>query len=172
MRISTTRHALSPSQHRRRRAALTLAAALLAAIVPSAARAADAAPTCRTLLQSTPPATVDLDGDGYPDYNAPRILDVTLCSETWASYVTYPPRVERCFAGWHPTCVAVYVTVAPVDPSAGAYADVCYTIEGQDRTCRTISTVPLEPELLRQTICIGVDLYGGFPCSGSVFTLE
>lgn len=171
MRISTTRHALAPSQHRRRRAALALAAGLLAAIVPSAARA-DSAPACRTLLHSTPPASVDLDGDGYPDYSAPRILDVTLCSETWASYVTYPPRVERCFVGWHPTCVAVYTTVSPVDPDVGARADLCYTVEGQSRTCTSIDTAPLEPALPPQTICIGVDLYGGYPCNGSVFTFE
>ena len=161
MRISTTRRAL------------LAAAAVLAALTPSAARAADAdVPVCRTLLDSTPGATVDLDGDGYPDYRVPSISDVTLCSDAGASYVTSPPTTERCFAGWHPTCIAVYVTVAPAWAEAGGRADLCYTIEGQGRTCGVLETAP-SPAPLRQTACIGFDLYGGHPCTGgTVFSFE
>lgn len=137
--------------------------------MPSAARAA--APVCRTLLESTPGAWVDLDGDGYPEYQAPRIYDLTLCADAGASYVVHPPRIERCFVGWRPTCVAVYVTVSPVWPQAGARADLCYTSDGGYPTCASIATEPL-PAPVEQTVCVGVDVNGGFPCSGAVLTLE
>lgn len=144
-------------------------AAVAAALAPSPARAAA---TCQTLLQSTPGAKVDLDGDGYPEASVPRILDVTLCSDAGASYVTHEPRLERCFIGWHPKCIAVYVTVVPASAQAGARADLCYTIEGQTRTCRVVTTPP-QPAPIQQTVCIGFDLDGGHPCTGgTVFSFE
>lgn len=123
------------------------------------------------LLESTPGATVDLDGDGYPEYRVPSIYDVELCSDSNASYTVSAPRTERCFVGWHPTCIAVYVTVVPVTAQAGARADLCYTIEGLGRSCGGVATEPL-PTPIQQTACIGFDLYGGHPCSGTVFTFE
>lgn len=174
MRISTTRHALAPSKRPGlRRPALraaVAAAAALTALLPAPAGAAESATTCQTLLQSTPGATVDLDGDGYPEARVPSVHDVVLCSDSNASYATYTPEIERCFVGWHPTCAAVYVTVVPVSAQAGARADLYYKIDGQQYSA-TLSTAPL-PTPVRQTVCIGADLYGGHPCSGSVFTFE
>ncbi|HYP23910.1 MAG TPA: hypothetical protein VEV43_10070, partial [Actinomycetota bacterium] len=89
------------------------AAAVVAALVPSPARAATI--VCETLVESTPSVRADLDGDGYPEYRVPSIQDVTLCSDAGASYVTNTPRTENCFVGWHPDCVAVYVTLMPAE---------------------------------------------------------
>ncbi|HEX2295876.1 MAG TPA: hypothetical protein VHN37_11260 [Actinomycetota bacterium] len=140
---------------------------MAAALVPSPARAAT---VCQTLLKSTPTVVADIDGDGRPDAKVPSIFDVTLCTTAEAAYVTYPPRTENCSAGWHPTCMAVYVTVAPADADADARADLCYTIEGSSRTCHVVMDgdhVGLE----RRTMCIGYDLNGGHPCSGGTYAV-
>lgn len=114
---------------------------------------------------------VDLDGDGYPEYRVPSIQDVTLCSDAAASYVTNAPRTENCFVGWHPTCMAVYVTLTPVEPQAGASGTLCFTLEGSRiPTCRVVQTPPIQG-LPRQTACIGFDLNGQHPCSGESLAL-
>lgn len=154
LRISTTRRALLAS------------AAVLAALAPTPARAADAGtPVCQTLIESTPGATADLDGDGNPDYTVPSITDVTLCSDAAASYVVHQPTIGRCFVGWKPTCVAVYVRVMPAWAEAGARGELCYTIEGQGRSCAVLEIAPLIGEPPPQTVCIGIDVTGGRPCS-------
>lgn len=141
---------------------------MLAALVPSPARATTL--VCQTLLKSTPGARLDLDGDGHPEAQVPALYDVTLCSEAGASYVTYPPTTERCFVGWHPTCMAVYVTVVPADADAGARGELCYTVEGGGRSCGELETAPVRgPD--HQTACIGYDVNGGHPCSGSTLAL-
>lgn len=174
MRISTTRHALAPSRikSRHRRGLLSAglaAAALAAALLPSPAQAATI--VCETLLESTPTVHADLDGDGYPEYRVPAIQDVTLCSDAGASYVTNSPTTENCFVGWHPTCIAVYVTLMPVEPQAGASGELCFTLEGSRfPTCRTVQTPPA-PVVIEQTACIGFDLSGGHPCSGETLAL-
>lgn len=138
--------------------------AALSVLVPAPARAEDATAVCQTVLRSTPRVTADLDGDGNPEYTLPAIYDIAVCGEAGASYEILPPRIERCHDGWDFTCVAVYVTLLPVSAQAGAGADLCYTVEGQDRTCSGVDTPPL-PNPPRQTVCIGVDVNGGFPCS-------
>lgn len=173
MRISTTRHALAPSRTKvpARRGLLTClaAAAVLAALVPSPARASTI--VCETLLESTPGVRADLDGDGYPEYRVPSIQDVTLCSDAAASYVTNTPWTENCFAGWHPTCMAVYVDLMPVEAQAGASGTLCFTLEGSwYPICRTVRTPPA-PVLTPQTACIGFDLNGQHPCSGDSYAL-
>lgn len=173
MRIPTTRHALAPSRTkgRARRGLLTClaAAALAAVLLPSPAQATTI--VCETLLRSTPTVHADLDGDGYPEYRVPAITNVTLCSDASASYVTYSPRTENCSAGWHPTCMAVYVTYMPADAQAGARGELCFTLEGSRLpSCRVIQTPPL-PQPVHQTACIGYDLNGGHPCSGETLAL-
>lgn len=174
MRISTTRHALAPSRtkgrHRRGLLAAGLVvAALAAALLPSPAQATTV--VCETLLHSTPTVRADIDGDGYPEYRVPAIQNVTLCSDASASYVTNGPTTENCFAGWHPTCMAVYVTLMPVDAQAGASGELCFTLEGSRfPTCRVVRTPPL-PQPVPQTACIGFDLNGGHPCSGETLAL-
>lgn len=173
MRISTTRHALAPSRTKapaRRGLLISLAAAaVLAALVPAPARASTI--VCETLLESTPSVRADLDGDGYPEYRVPSVQDVTLCSDAGASYTTHTPRTENCFAGWHPTCVAVYVDLMPAHAQAGASGTLCFTLEGNwYPTCQTVRTPP-GPVLFRQTACIGFDANGGHPCSGQALAL-
>ena len=146
----------------------------MAVFLPAPARAQgiglDTAPFCQLLLHSTPPVFIDLDGDGNPDVRPTRIHDVTLCGDTWAWAVLFPPQVELCGAGWHPTCVAVRVTLMPVEGQAGASAELCWSADGA-RTCHGLSTTDLSwPP--RVTACIGVDAGGGHPCDGTVFTLE
>lgn len=173
MRISTTRHALAPSRSKApgSRGLLTAlaAAAVVAALVPSPARASTI--VCQTVLQSTPSVRADLDGDGYPEYRVPSIQNVTLCSDAGAGYTVSTPRTERCFAGWHPTCMAVYVDLTPVDAQAGASGELCFTVEGSwYPTCRRVQTPPT-PVVFEQTACIGYDLGGGHPCSGETLAL-
>lgn len=155
-----------------RRGALTTclaAAAVLAALIPSPAHAGTI--VCETLLESTPTVTADLDGDGYPEYRVPSIQDVTLCSDAGAAYTTSTPRTENCFVGWHPTCMAVYVDLTPVDAQAGASGELCFRLENSRfPTCQGVETPPL-PALFEQTACIGFDLNGGHPCSGSALAL-
>lgn len=172
MRIPTARHALAPPVRALFAAGLALAAGL-AVLVPTPARAdASAAPVCHTLLQSTPPITVDLDGDGNPDFRSPRITDVTLCAEAGATYATFPPTVERCdpWPATPPTCMRILITLVPVEVAAGATAEVCYTVDGT-RICQGVTTPP-PPMFPRTTMCIGYDHYGGFPCGGSIVTLD
>lgn len=122
-------------------------------------------------MESTPSVRADLDGDGYPEYRVPSIQDVTLCSDAGASYTTSTPRTENCFVGWHPTCIAVYVTVMPADADAGASGELCFTLEGSIYpTCRRFRT-PASPDVITQTACIGFDLNGGHPCSGETLAL-
>lgn len=157
----------------KRRLALMLGLAVAASLsVATAAPSGAAEPTCSTLLETTPGIEADIDGDGYPDYRAPRIYDVTLCSETGAGYVTYPPTINNCSTVPKSVrCMAVYVTILPAYAGAYAYAELCYSIEGVGRSCEPIETGQTrQPE--RRTICIGYDLDGGHPCSGTVFTME
>lgn len=140
----------------------------MVAFMPAPARAS--APVCQLLLRDTPPVTVDLDGDGNSDFRSPRIENVTLCADSWAYAVTNAPEIDFCGAGWHPTCVAVRVTLSPVEGQVGGSAELCYSIDGWP-TCHTLTTPPLSwPP--RMVACIGVDLGGGYPCTGSVFTFE
>lgn len=176
MRISTTRHALAPSVRRNpvRRGLLTTclaAAAILAALVPAPAQASTV--VCDTILESTPSVRVDLDGDGWPEYRVPSINDVTLCSDAGASYSVSIPRTENCFVGWHPTCIAVYVDVSPVNAEAGASGELCFRLDNGWPICQTVQTPPLSP-LDKQTACIGFDVNGGHPCSGTAlaFTFQ
>lgn len=157
MRIPTTRCAL-------------VTAAVVAALIPSPAGATTL--VCQTLVESTPSVRVDLDDDGNPEYRVPSIEDVTLCSHAGAAYTTSTPRTENCFIGWHPTCIAVYVDLTPVDVQAGADATVCFELDSSRfPVCQQVrtppSTIPVD-----QTVCMGFDLGGGHPCSGSTVALE
>lgn len=143
-------------------------AAALAALAPSPARADTL--VCQTLVESTPGVRADIDGDGSPDVVVPVLTDVTLCSNGGVSYVTYPPRTEGCFIGWHPTCIAVYVQVVPVEAQTDASVQLCATVEGQGRTCRVVDTRRLRG-LDPKTVCVGFDLHGNHPCSGSEVAL-
>lgn len=145
------------------------AAAVVAALVPSPARAATI--VCETLLESTPSVNVDLDGNGYPEYRVPSVQNMTLCSDAAASYVTNTPRTENCFVGWHPTCVAVYVTLMPAEAQAGASGELCFELDSSRfPICQEVRTPPA-PTVFEQTACIGFDASGGHPCSGETLAL-
>lgn len=157
----------------RRRLALVLGAAVVASLSSVTAAPAGAATLdCTTILDTTPGIEVDADGDGYPDYRAPRIYDVTLCTETAAGFVTYPPTIDNCStAPKSVRCMAVYVTILPAFAGAHAEGELCFSIEGGGRGCAPFDSGDMAAHRPR-TACIGYDLDGGHPCSGSVFTLE
>ena len=141
---------------------------MLAALVPPAQASTI---VCETLLESTPTVRADIDGDGYPEHRVPAIYDITLCSDAGASYTTSTPRTENCFVGWHPTCIAVYVDLMPANAAAGASGELCFRFENSRfPTCQEVRTPPV-PAPLAQTACIGFDLGGGHPCSGSALAV-
>lgn len=159
----------------KQRLSLVLGVALVGAatVMPVApASAADTAALCRTLVSTTPGIEVDLDNDGYPEYRAPRIYDVTLCAEATYGYVTYPPTVENCSGTPKSVrCMAVRITVLPAYAGASANGELCASIEGNGRHCVPFDTFTwdwTEPRV----ICVGYDLDGGHPCDGSVLAFE
>jgi hypothetical protein len=158
LRISTTRRALSTCFY---------AAIALAALVPSPARADTL--VCQTLVESTPGVRADVDGDGNPDVVVPVLSDVTLCAEAEVSTVTHPVTTDSCFIGWHPTCIAVYIRLIPPDVDGGV--ELCATIEGQGRTCRVVDLAKLGRPFAERIVCVGFDLHGNHPCSGSEVAL-
>lgn len=159
----------------RRRVALAAALALVgavAALPATPAAALDATVSCRTLLQTTPGVEVDLNGDGNPEFRAPRIYDVTLCSDATYGVVTYPPRTESCSdipKGLD--CRAIYITVLPAYAGARVQGEVCASIEGSGTTCRPFDSGAWDVAA-PNVICVGYDLNGGHPCSGSVLSFE
>jgi hypothetical protein len=152
-----------------RRAATLITALAMTALVVTPARA-DAGTSCYRLLESTPTVTADLDGDGYPEYSVPAIEDVDLCVQGDVELYDSPQLIERTDCAEWLTCVAFRVTV-----SFGASADVgmelCFTF-GRARPCTGWDPGPVPVTVGPQTICVGYDLGGGHPCSGSVFALE
>lgn len=157
----------------KRRLALMLGFSLAASLsVATAAPAGAAELDCTTIISTTPGIDVDLNDDGNPEFRAPRIYDVTLCTEITAGYVTYPPTIENCStAPKSVRCMALRFTILPAWASASVDGNLCFSIEGSGRTCVPLgsgSTIDHRP----RTACIGYDLDGGHPCAGSVFTLE
>lgn len=159
-----------------RRLAALMGASLLAALVVSASPAAaadvDTAVTCRTLLSTTPGIEADIDGDGNPDFRAPRIYDVVLCSDASVGYTTHLPWIDNCSEMPKSVrCMAVRIPVLPAYVGAHAEATLCYSIEGLPRECRSLIT-PIIRWSEPFTMCVGYDLDGGAPCSGSMFAIE
>lgn len=157
-----------------RRIALALSVVSSLALVSAAPAGAAEAPTCQTLLHTTPGIDVDLNDDGYPEYRAPRIHDVELCSDTGAGYVVHTPAIDNCSdVPRSVECMAVRIRVAPVTAGAYATATLCFTIEGFGPSCNTLVDVSTGGDWIQpRVICVGYDLDGGHPCGGSMFALE
>ena len=157
------------------RTAFAVALSILASLgaMSAPAGAIETSPTCQLLLQTTPAVEVDTNDDGYPEYRAPRIHDVTLCSDATVWHVTYPPTVENCSE--YPRsldCVAVRATIRPASAGGSAYGELCFTIEGNYApNCQPID-LTVDDGHDPRTICIGFDRNGGHPCDGSMFALE
>lgn len=154
----------------RTRLAVALSLALLGAVPAMSATPAaadEAAASCQTLLHTTPGIEVDTNNDGNPEFRAPRIYDVVLCSNVSSGYVAYPPEIENCSTQVkvRVDCMAVRITVLPAYANANANGDVCFSIEGFSRECVPFDSGTLnwrEPTVM----CIGYDLGGGHPCDG------
>lgn len=139
--------------------------ALAALLLAPPAHAAELDPVCREIVETTPVLIADLDGDGDSDVPSGQASDVTICTDVGATS-RFPVSVERCDWGTHPvpSCMKVLVHIDPVDVSAGASAQLCYTT-GRFTTCTTLTTPPT-PGLPHETICFGWDLNGYSPCWG------
>ncbi|MDQ3956740.1 MAG: hypothetical protein M3273_00290 [Actinomycetota bacterium] len=160
----------------RRRLALALSLSLvgaLAVVSAPAATADESSRICTVLLETTPGIEVDLDNDGNPEFRAPRIYDVTFCSYSVGRLDTYPPTVENCSEFPKVVrCVAVRVTIMPVDPYVYAEGELCYSVEGGTRECVRVVFDGPSDIIQQRTVCVGVDLDGGHPCDGSFFSLQ
>jgi hypothetical protein len=160
----------------KRRLALVMSLSLLAALAsvsatPAAANELNAA-GCQTLLKTTPGIEVDLNDDGNPEFRAPRIYDVVLCSDVTYGYVTYPPTIENCSGVPKSVrCMAVRFTILPAFASAHAGGEICFTIEGSPRQCEPFDSGDSTGHNPR-TVCIGYDLDGGHPCDGQLVSLS
>ena len=157
----------------KRQLAVMLGLAVVASLsIATAAPAGANAAGCTTVLNTTPGIEADLDGDGYPDVRAPRIYDVTLCSEHGAGYVVYPPELDNCSdVPKSVRCMAVYITVLPAYAGAYAEGEICFSIEGSGQTCEPFDTGTIN-HVAPVRMCVGYDLDGGHPCSGNIFAVE
>lgn len=151
---------------RRRLAALVGTALLGALTVMPASPAAATKAACQTLLSTTPAVEVDTNNDGNPEFRAPRIYDVTLCSAASYGYVTHPPTIDNCSSVPRSVeCMAVRITVLPAYAGAHAGGEVCASIEGYGRTCLPFDSGSWD-YAAPMVMCIGYDLNGGSPCAG------
>ena len=157
----------------KRKLAVMLGLAVTASLsIATAAPAGANAASCTTVLSTTPGIEADLDGDGYPDVRAPRIYDVTLCSEHGAGYVVHTPEIDNCSdVPKSVECMAVYFMVLLAYAGAYAEGEVCFSIEGSGRTCQPFDTGRIN-YAAPVRMCVGYDLDGGHPCAGSVFAIE
>lgn len=118
---------------------------------------------CQSIAGPTPSAEIDTNNDGNPEVRVPSLRDILVCAEGSAIAQGNPARVENCSFGV--SCWRVLI-----HPQAGATIEsgvqVCRTIDGS-RTCSTVDQPPwsiMTPD--QNTLCIGIDLNGGFPCGG------
>lgn len=145
-------------------AVIAAVAALFPLVVASPASAAT---RCVMLLAGpTPSVEVDTNNDGNPEVRVPSLSDVTMCTNSDVAVLGTPARVEPCnpFGPITP-CWRVLV-----HPQAGVSLDgevlLCRAID-QVPDCSAIDVGPWEyttPPV--DTLCIGIDLHGGKPCSG------
>lgn len=149
---------------RKRAAALVAAAAAALPLLVAAPAGADAS-SCHLLLAGpTPSAEVDLDDDGNPEVRVPSLRDVTLCVGADVVLTDRPDWWSEPCAEWG-TCWRFFVHYG-LSGYADAGAQLCYTVDGVQRCTKTLDVhVPINA-IQGGTMCIGVDLQGGFPCSG------
>ncbi|MDQ4124565.1 MAG: hypothetical protein M3134_03050 [Actinomycetota bacterium] len=142
-------------------AAVALALSALPAV--TGLSPAHAATQCQYFYGPTPSAEIDTNNDGRPEVRVPSLSNVSVCAEGNAITHGQPLRVERC--DWWASCWRLLV-----HPQAGATiaskVTVCRSIDGS-HTCSIIDQPPwtiMTPD--QNTLCIGIDLYGGYPCGG------
>lgn len=141
--------------------------ALAFAALPAAAglSPAHAATHCEYFSGPTPSAEIDINNDGNPEVRVPSLSNVSVCAQADVFVHGEPLRVENC--GWF----GVNCWRILIHPQAGATIDsgvvVCRSVDGGPQVCSTVHVGPwtyMTPD--QDTICIGIDLNGGFPCSG------
>ena len=143
-------------------AALALALSALPAVTGLAP--AHAVTQCQYFYGPTPSAEIDTNNDGNPEVRVPSLSNVSVCGEGSAFLQGDPVRAEQCYY-WSTSCWRVLI-----HPQAGATIEsgvqVCRSIDGS-RTCSTVDQPPwsiMTPD--QNTLCVGIDLNGGFPCGG------
>jgi hypothetical protein len=143
-------------------AALALALSALPAV--TAISPAHAAVQCLGWAGPTPSVEVDTNNDGNVEVRVPSLSNISVCAAGNVFTDTDVARVEPC--SFVPmSCWRLLVT-----PQVGAEIEsdlsLCRAID-RVTSCSRISqprwgvATPAQP-----TLCIGIDLNGGFPCGG------
>jgi hypothetical protein len=152
---------------RKRHAVLAVLALALASVPATAGLSpAHAATYCEYYYGPSPSAEVDLNDDGNPEVRVPSLSNVSVCAHADVLVHGEPLRVENCSGWFGVNCWRVYVH-AQAGVTVGSGLEICRSVDGGPQTCTTIDQAPwtyYTPDVNR--ICIGIDLNGGFPCSG------
>ena len=155
----------SPKKRHTVFAALTLAlGALPAATAVSPALATTATLPCQSFSGPTPSVEIDTNNDGNPEVRVPSLSNVSVCGQGTVIAEADTARVEPC------SSIPMSCWRLLIEAEAGA------TLSSDLRVCRAIdgayscSTVEQPPWTVRvpehDTLCVGIDLNGGFPCGG------
>lgn len=149
----------------KKRFTVVAALALAAAALPAASgfAPAQASTYCQGFAGPTPSVEVDINNDQNPEVRVPSLSNVSVCAQADVFVTGNPVRVERC--DWMFNCWAVYVHLqAGVTVDSGL--SLCRAIDGS-YSCANADIGPWSyttPDM--DTICIGIDLNGQYPCSG------
>lgn len=146
-------------------ALVAAAAAIFPFVVASPSHANVAPSTCRTLIAGpTPAVEVDTNNDGNPEVRVPSMTNVRVCVYGDVTLTDSPNTwSEPCNS--QGTCQRFFVHYG-LSGSAGGSATLCQTIDGR-QTCGYTTPVHVPLNVLApNTMCIGVDLTGGYPCGG------
>lgn len=140
--------------------------ALVFAAVPAvtAISPAHAATNCQYFYGPTPSAEIDTNNDGNPEVRVPSLSNVSVCAQSDGFVHGDPVRVEDCY--WFASGCWKILVHAQVGATIGNEITVCRSIDGV-QTCSYIEQAPwtvMSPDV--DTLCIGIDLNGGRPCSG------
>lgn len=145
--------------------ALALVAAAAALLPLVVAAPASAGTACSVLLAGpTPSVEIDTDNDGNPEVRVPSATNVTLCVGADVVLSDSPSWWSEPCSEWG-TCTRFFVHYG-LSGYAETGAQVCFTLDGEE-VCTRMRPVRVPLDAIQGgTMCIGVDLGGGRPCSG------
>lgn len=119
---------------------------------------------CQSIPGPTPSAEIDTNNDGNAEVRVPSVRDISVCASGDVFADADVARLEPC--GW--TLTSCYRILIDAETSAGigSTVQVCRSVDGV-RSCSRVDqpewhtgTPPMD------TLCIGIDSSGGFPCGG------
>lgn len=149
----------------KKRLTVVAALALAVAALPAAGGFAPATAStyCEYVSGPTPSVEVDLQNDQNPEVRVPSLSNIAVCAQADVFATGQPVRAEFC--EWFVSdCIRVYVHLQ-AGVSAYSGLSVCRAVDGA-YSCSNADVGPWSyttPDM--DTICIGIDLNGGYPCS-------